>query len=422
MKQITLLTIGSRGDVQPFVALGKRLRLAGYDVKVATHQLFEPFITSNGLRFAPIAGDPRDFSRMLTSEKAGADMLTFARQLSRWASSFMDDALHDCEVALDDADMLICGFLGIAALCVAERNRIPAVFAPSFPLYQITSAYPPVTSPLPDTGIGWINRLLHRFEYAGGYTMRPTLNRWRTESLGLPSYSWSQPFPFGTINGQPLTKLFAYSTHLLPRPDDYPPHTHVTGYWFLDHDENWNPPTGLRDFLDAGEPPIYAGFGSLIDNNPEQLVETILKATRATGNRLILLGGWADYQVKPADDVFVVSEVPHDWLFPRVKAVIHHGGAGTTAAGLRAGVPSVITPFFGDQHFWGQLLHKQDLSPKAIPVRRLTADNLAAAITEATSNPAMRERAAELGAKIALEDGVTTAMELVELYLSKQYS
>ena len=209
--------------------------------------------------------------------------------------------------------------------------------------------------------------------------------------------------------------LHAYSQHVLPRPGDWPSHAHVTGYWFLDRPDGWEPPQALVDFLDARPPPVYVGLGSMAGRNPGRLTELFLAALRQSGQRAVLLSGWAGLgSADLGDDVFVVDDVPHDWLFPRVSAVVHHGGAGTTAAGLHAGKPTVILPFFADQPFWGRIVHQRGIGPRPIPQQRLSVENLADAIRRAATDPLMAELARKLGANIRAEDGVARAVTLLD--------
>lgn len=418
-QRIVMVTIGSRGDVQPFVALGKGLKQAGYETTVATHANFEDFVTSNGLDFTPLPGDPHELSKTLASDKAGANTYTFMTQLNRWMSGFLDELLIDLDNACEPADLIMAGFLSMATPPIAEKYNVPMIWQYNFPLFQQTAAYPSTTAFLPQIDVGWMNRFSYRAERLMGYYRRPMVNHWRTETLGLPAYSWFKVFPYDTINGQPISKLYAYSPSLLPVPDDNLPHMHVTGYWFLPHQDTFEPPPELVEFLDAGEPPVYVGFGSLIDRHATEMVERIIEAALRTGNRLILLGGWAE--LTPAaqvDHVFTIQNIPHDWLFPRMKAVAHHGGAGTTAAGLRAGVPSIIVPFFGDQVYWGNLIYKHKLGPKPVPARKLTTDNFAEALHIATKSEQIRENASKMGESIRAEDGISNAIKIIQSILN----
>jgi UDP:flavonoid glycosyltransferase YjiC (YdhE family) len=188
----------------------------------------------------------------------------------------------------------------------------------------------------------------------------------------------------------------------------------VTGFWFLNEPTDWTPPAGLMDFLNAGAPPIYIGFGSMGNRKPEDVTQIVLQALEQTKQRAIVASGWGGLsRQQMPNSIYMVDSIPHAWLFPRVAAVVHHGGVGTTAAGLRAGVPSILVPFFGDQPFWGQRVAALGVGPQPIPRKQLSADRLAQAIRIAVTDSTMQQRAAELGKKIQAEDGVARAVKVV---------
>jgi sterol 3beta-glucosyltransferase len=226
--------------------------------------------------------------------------------------------------------------------------------------------------------------------------------------MGKPPF-WG---PFGELTRRQVPVLYGYSSHVLPRPCDWPDYYHVTGYWFLD--ESWQPPADLVDFLNAGAPPVYIGFGSMGSRNPEEAGRIALEALAKSGQRGILASGWGGLKSSDVpDNVHMVTSLPHSWLFPRMTAVVHHGGAGTTAASLRAGVPSVVVPFMGDQPFWGRRVSALGVGPAPIPRRRLTSQRLADAIRECVTNPTMRQKAGELGQRIRADDGIGAAVAIV---------
>jgi len=421
-KRIVMLTLGSRGDVQPLIALGMGLRNTGYEVTIGAQRAFEDFITSHGLDFAPIAGDPQKLMERMASDKAGATMFKITEQIEDWLDEFIEEGFRDMWNACQGADLIIFSFVALIPSVIAEKLNIPAVAAYFFPLGTPTNAYAGVNFPeipyLPKV----YNRITHHLErYGIGLQQRKRINQWRKETLGWKPYSPLNVDPYLTVNGDPVHRIYGYSSHIVPRPSDFPPYAHVTGYWFLDDAEAWEPPAPLQAFLDAGEPPVFVGFGSLIDRDSQHLIDTAVAAARQAGKRLLLLSGWAALNKQTlSDDVFVVKSAPHDWLFPRMSAIVHHGGAGTTGAALRSGVPSIIVPFFGDQPFWGRTLHRQGVSPAPIPAGKLTADQLAQAITEATESESIRQRAAEVGEAIRAEDGVGNAIQVIQQILEKQ--
>jgi len=248
--------------------------------------------------------------------------------------------------------------------------------------------------------------------------IRDLVNKWRIEELGLSSIIW------GTGGHQGISRtntpfLYCFSKHIVPKPPDWPDWIVPCGYWFLDNVSSltYNPPDDLVAFLNAGPPPIYIGFGSIVVEDPELLTRTVLKAIEETGQRAILGKGWAEMGSHDTpSNVFPISSVPHDWLFPRVSMVCHHGGAGTTAAGLRCGKPTVIVGFFGDQFFWSQRVKEAGVG-QSLSHKNLTSKKLSHAIMKCLNDPQILTRAQEIGEKIGAEDGVQTAVDTFHKYL-----
>jgi UDP:flavonoid glycosyltransferase YjiC (YdhE family) len=235
----------------------------------------------------------------------------------------------------------------------------------------------------------------------------------RRDVLQLPP----APFwgPSYDIDGRLLPILYGFSPSVIPQPPDWDDRIHITGYWFLDQDDGWTPPQSLIDFLQSGPPPVYVGFGSMSTRDPESATRLVLQALAQSNQRGIILSGWGGlHSADLPPSVLMVDSVPFSWLFPRLAGVVHHGGAGTTAAGLRAGVPSLVIPFFGDQPFWGQRVFELGVGPAPIPLRQLTVDRLSEAIHSMVNDPAIRQRASQLGLKIRAEDGVARAVAVLQ--------
>jgi UDP:flavonoid glycosyltransferase YjiC (YdhE family) len=242
------------------------------------------------------------------------------------------------------------------------------------------------------------------------------LNECRKEVLGLEPlsvrYWWH-----ADDSDNDFCVIYAYSPTVVPPAPDWGPLKQVAGYWFLDGGLDYSPSEELAAFLEAGPPPVYVGFGSMVDHDREEMTRLVIEALDRTGQRGIMHSGWSELgSTDLPGSVLLVEDVPHDWLFPRMAAVIHHGGAGTTASGLRAGVPGIVVAFFGDQFFWGWRIHELGAGPRWIPRKQLTADGLASAIERAVTDEGIRERAAEVGAQIQTEDGVAAAIPLIERY------
>ncbi|MBD2121002.1 glycosyltransferase [Trichocoleus sp. FACHB-262] len=416
--RITILTTGSRGDIQPFLALGQGLKQAEYQVKLATHNTFQEMAQEYELAFAAIAGDVQ----ALMASEAGQNMLKsqnpilLIKQYAQMVQPLVAQAISDSWVACQNSDAIIFTATAVWGYDIAEALGIPCFFASLMP--QSSNPDFPYPSLPPTLHLGrTLNRLSYPLLMEGfGLIFRQPLNEFRRSQLHLPS------IPLGTIYRRldhlPTPALYGYSPSVVPQPANWSDRIQMTGYWFLDQASDWQPSPALLDFLAAGSPPVYVGFGSMSGEDSVQFTQIILDALQQTGQRGILLTGWGGIaQTELPDDVFLLSSVPHDWLFPQMAAIVHHGGAGTTAAALRAGVPSVVVPFFGDQPFWGDRVMKLGTSPSPIPKAELTADRLAAAITTAVTNPVMQQQAKAIGVAIRAENGVQEAIGAIERYL-----
>jgi len=413
--QIMIIAGGSRGDVQPYVALGVGLQAAGHTVRILAPMNFRELITAHGLEFFAM----NDLTEAMTQERVRelaeqGNLLKMLATTGRGAQQLAHQAAVAGLTAAAGADLLIGGLGGLSVgVALAEKLGAPFIQAYLMP-FTPTRAFPSVLTPLPQSRLtGWANSLSHRLARQMMWQMlRQADNQARAQVLNLPP----APFwgPFDALRAQGLPVLYGYSPRVVPPPDDWGAAIHVTGYWFLPPPTGWTPPPALVDFLAAGPPPVYIGFGSMPSRDPRATARLVLDALARTGQRGILASGWGGLET---DDlprtVHRVGALPHAWLFPQMAAVVHHGGAGTTGAGLAAGVPSILTPFFGDQPFWGRRVHTLGVGPAPIPRRRLTAEKLATAIQQAVSDEAMRRRAASLGERIRADRGIEHAVAVI---------
>jgi UDP:flavonoid glycosyltransferase YjiC (YdhE family) len=304
---------------------------------------------------------------------------------------------------------------GLYGYDLAEKLGVPMVMAAVMPLNR-TRHFPMLAFPPIFTRFPGYNAISYRIlEQLMWQWFRPAINRWRQAALSLPKQRMGGYF--GEAGTSRLPILNGFSTYVVPRPPDWSQDVHVTGYWFPE-EADWQSPDELRAFIERGSAPVFIGFGSMSVRDPEGTTDLILEALNQSGLRAILHAGWAGIgQDELPDNVFKIDYAPYGWLFPQMAAVVHHGGSGTTAFGLRAGVPSIIVPFLFDQFYWGRRVYNLGVGPKAIQFRKLSAALLAEALTIATTNGLMRERAVLLGEKIRLENGIKKAVEIIAGYL-----
>jgi sterol 3beta-glucosyltransferase len=411
-KAIVIFTIGTQGDVRPCVALGQGLHRAGYPVRIATSGNFAEMVRHTGLEFYPVTAD---FQAMLEADHSignkGLNLREMARifreRYTQWAANWVQEGL----AASEGAGLLIGVSNAILlAKALSEARSIPFAIARLQPVTR-SEILPPIMLSISRRKVpGVVSLGAHYLMYKLLWdVMRPAVNGIVRPQLGLPPYSWRGPY-FDELHRANV--LNGFSQHVLPRPADWTENSQVTGYWFLDQPQ-WRPPEALSRFLAAGPKPVYIGFGSMVSSNAAVFTQTILDGVKKSGQRAVLATGWGALggtEGPQNDQIFFLRHAPHDGLFPLMSAAVHHGGAGTTAAAARAGIPSVVVPFFGDQPFWAHCLNLRGVAPPALERKSLTSDALASALL-ATQQPAMIRTAAALGRAIRKEDGTGEAVE-----------
>lgn len=414
--RIAIMTYGSQGDIRPLVALGAGLVRAGHHVVLPADREFRPLIERHGVEHRPLSGDVRAVTSGHAAAQAlfrrGTNPLQLTRSLVQMGQEHAEAWTREFRDAARGADVVVGAGLGFyAGIGVAEALDLPFVGAALQPIAPTRAFPPPMMTPPRLPLPGPVNYFLHlalmNLVWLG---FRSSTNRARRSVLDLPPMPLSGTGPWVMREKPPL--LYGHSPQVLPKPADWPDFLHVTGYWFLDEGETYEPPVGLRRFLDAGPPPVYVGFGSMGGYDPGATTALVLDALG--GRRAVLSAGWGG--LDPSDlppNVYGLESAPHDWLFARMSAVVHHGGAGTTAAALRAGVPSLVVPFLGDQPFWGQRVHALGVGPAPLPRAKLTPSRLAAAFAM-MEDRSMRDRASDLGARIRAEDGIGNAVRILE--------
>ncbi|QRY42660.1 glycosyltransferase family 1 protein [Mycolicibacterium boenickei] len=416
MATIAIIAIGSHGDVAPLTGVGVRLRRAGHRVIVVAYQAFAELVTGCGLEFRGLTDELDGTSSDLSDVSARRAAKAMAAFLSPRGMRVLGDrvlaAVRDEPV---DA-LLLSPFAELAGHPLADALAVPGIGVRLQP-FSATADYPPAV-----LGAWSAGRFGNRTAARIGEAMVDGLygravNHCRTQ-LGLPTAPARVLRHRRTDARWPI--LYGYSPTVLPRPADWRPGIDVVGYWWPERTTGWQPPTELVEFLDAGPAPVVVGFGSTVNSSIEaqQLSTLVAQAVRGAGARAVIQAGWAGLDLS-GDDVIAVGDVPHDWLFAQAAAVVHHCGAGTAAAGLRAGVPAIAAPGpYGDQPFWARRLVDLGVSPRPIQQRRLSAVNLSEAIRDVLTDDGFRDRAARMAAAIAIEDGAGAVLATVEKMLS----
>ncbi|KAF7167269.1 hypothetical protein CNMCM5623_000631 [Aspergillus felis] len=437
---IVIHVVGSRGDVQPFVALGMALQERGHRVRLATHLAFRDFVQDHGLEFFSIGGDPAELMAFMVKNpgllpgmktlRSGA-IRRRRREMAAifsgcWRSCFeMGDGTGLHHVPEDPwsetvdyreqpfvADAIIANPPSFAHLSCAEKLGVPLTLMFTMP-WTATQAFP---HPLANVRPTRTKRSVANFAsyaivemmlYEG---LGDLLNKFRKRELGLdPLDAFRAP---GIVHRLRIPFTYLWSPALLPKPVDWLGNVDICGFSMLPAPSSFNPPDDLVKFLEDGPPPIYVGFGSIVVDNPTKLTKIVFEAIVKTGQRALVNKGWGNIGAGEAEipkNVFMIGSVPHDWLFEHVSCVVHHGGAGTTAAGLALGRPTIIIPFFGDQPFWGSIVYRAGAGPAPIPYKQLNAEKLADAINKSLE-PEIQVKAGEIGAKMRQENGVKCAV------------
>ncbi|ANB15176.1 Atg26p [Sugiyamaella lignohabitans] len=414
--RFTLLTIGSRGDVQPYISLGKGLLKEGHKVKIATHAEFKPWIEKHGIEFAEVAGDPGALMKIMIEH--GMFSVSFLREAAAKFRDWIDELLLTAWKACQDTDVLIESPSAMAGIHIAEALKIPYMRAFTMP-WTRTRAYPHAFI-VPEQKMGGsYNYLTYvMFDNVFWKGISGQVNRWRKKTLHLPRTN------LDLLQQTQVPFMYNVSPSVLVPPVDFPSWIRVTGYWFLDEGgEDYVPDKSLVDFIAKARKDdaklVYIGFGSIVVSNPKELTKAVVASVQKAGVRCILSKGWSDRlgkgdasvpEVELPPEIYQIKSAPHDWLFPQVDAAVHHGGSGTTGASLRAGLPTIIKPFFGDQFFYAGRV--EDLGA-GVHLRKLTVNQFSKALWEVTHNERIISKAADIGKRIREENGVDTAIQVI---------
>lgn len=417
MTTLTLLASGTRGDIQPYIALARGLDIAGYHARIATHPVFAPLLAAYDVAWTPLDPNPNDlfatYPSALTFDGDLRRSLDHSWRYLRAVQPRFERLLESAWRAAHGADALIVGLATSWGQHIADALGVPCVWAPLQPLSR-TRRFASVFQPWHGSLGGRYNHLTHRvLEQVLWQPWRASITRWR-RAHGLPRLPASGPWDRIYRDGTPF--VYGISPRVLDRPDDWPATHALSGFWFLDHPDGWRSSRELESFLACGSPPIAIGWGSMGAGRARRLLPPILTSLRRAGVRAVLLIDRREHGALP-DGVLAIDDAPHDWLLPRMAAVIHHGGAGTTAAGLRAGVPALAIPFGVDQLFWGRRIAALGAGVDPLPASRLTAESFSHALDRLVADQHLRRHADLVGQQIRAENGVGQAVALLRQHV-----
>jgi sterol 3beta-glucosyltransferase len=417
----TILALGSRGDVQPLVALGVGLKAAGFDVRCAAPADFEKMVRECGLEFFPLTGNASRFfggRAGIALRERTRNRREFLRFFDDYLGTFLDKLLVACWEASEGTDAILCWPWTRVGPSLGERLGIPVFVVSVNPVLHLpTRAFAnPFQGPAQLRLGPLYNRLTWQLAVPFTRIGQRQIDRWRQNTLGLAPIPWRDEL--GALRHLP--HLFGFSPAVLPKPRDWGDWIHVTGYWFLDRPATFTPPPPLEEFIASG-PPVAIGFSSQVGRDARHVTQIVVDALDQAEMRGILISGWGGLKgITLPDNVFAINNVPYDWLLPRITAMVHHGGSGSAAAALRSGVPSFAVPFGYEQGLWGRQIAKLGVGLDPITPDKLTVSKLAKAICRIAEDQTIRRRAAELGEIIRAEDGIGNAVRIIEQTLTRR--
>lgn len=416
--KINIFAIGSTGDVRPAILLGQELQRRGHKVSVTAFANFEKMVTDSGLGFHPMSGSAFDMmNNIMGPDSNGLDYLP---RFEKAMSEAFPEMLRDLCDACQDADALICNYFAAVPYSVAEKFNIPCI------QFYLCPMDPNGVTPISSAPGQNLGKLWCKLSYRLGYLLIGLLQKrymtgWCRDNGVTPRKI--RPWPDYRIGDHTVTALTVLSPLLMPRPKEWPDNVHMTGFWFDENETGaeFEPDPLLAAFLSEGSRPVYIGFGSMVSGDMSETMRIVCDAVRKADVRAVISGGWGveSGRMENTEHCCFVDYVPHAWLFDQVSAVVHHGGAGTTSAGLYHGKPGLVIPFGGDQYFYGKQMFKNGFGPKPIRREKLTVDNLAAALKDLTENRNYAENARQAGEILHQEHGLRTAANLVEKAISE---
>lgn len=423
VKRIAIATLGTQGDVQPYLALALALMDRGYSVVLGAPSDFQDFIESHDVEFQALGSSIQQFLTTSRFDKAMSEnSLMTVPALLRQGQLIVETAARLSWDMAQGADALILNLNTSYGIDIAEALGIPAIMTALQPLnstgeFPYCMYYSPnFMAYSPNFGKA-LNRLTYTATAVQQIYYNLPRNRLRRQLLGLaPLRRFGL---FANPDGTQLTTLYAFSSAISPRPRDWPKSAIITGYWQLADRTDWEPSDAFKKFLSEGEPPVYIGFGSM-PFGAERNTQILREAVKAWGGRAVVARGWGGINPEDLpDSIFAIEKAPHDKLFKYVRAVVHHGGAGTTAAGLSLGRPTFVVPQTVDQPYWGRRVYELGCGPAPVRLRKLTSAVLAETLSDLVSNEAYAANALTVSEKLQRENGVEMAANYVEMELAR---
>lgn len=412
--RIQMIAVGSTGDVQPMIVLGKELAHRGHTVCVTAFSALQPLAESAGLLFNPLPGDAAQYIGSII--QPGANPITYLSRLEKCLKSVAGPFFEGMYTACLGMDAVVATFFGTTIYSIAEKLNIP-LFQTSYCLTDTTGEHClPVMKQLP-LGSGF-NRMTYKLAYKMiGMVEKRYVSGFYAEN-DMPVRNMASG-PNYQVNGNTVQVLYAFSGEVVDRPREWPENLRITGFW-EECTPDFVPGDDLRTFLQNGEKPICIGFGSMTSGDMGKALGAVLDALSQTGMRAVISSGWGgmDAAFLPENVCLVQEYVPHDWLFQQARAVVHHGGAGTTAAGLRAGKPSLAVPFGSDQFFWGDRIHELGCGPKPLLRTKLTGTRLADSLIDLVSTPLYGTNAQKMQQRLLTENGPSNAADIIEAHIA----
>ncbi|MDX2547089.1 glycosyltransferase [Streptomyces sp. WI04-05B] len=418
-----IYSYGTRGDIQPYLALAYAMQRAGHEAVLAAPRLFAALAAEYGVAFAPL-----DDAAVTVRSRADIRHLQAhsdrpTEQIEEQRRAVRQEMVPHYATVLDDLwavarehgpDLIVHSHAFREAIPqIAEKLGVPHVLGALYPNFVVSHDYP---------AFGLLSDIFSGRQDQSRIDVRTFLppqvidvvDRWRAETLGLPPREGRLDFRFGA-DGTPTPVVHGFSPHVIPEGSDWPDTVHTDGFWHLPEPLGWEPPARLVRFLEAGEKPVFIGFGSAVGTDPERTTSLVLDAVRESGFRAVVVAGWGGLSADEArGDVLAIEDVPYGWLMPQVRLAVNSGSPGAHNAALSAGIPQVTCPYEVNQLMWGEHLHRLGVAPPPLHQRELTASGLAAAIVIAATDPALRKAAARLGGLLSAEDGAASAVKFLE--------